>query len=232
MGLQRITDTVEALQWAGFRADRGYPSAGMPYPSTPVVSVNLYSSTAREVALEVTVYCSVADGGIVCEDQALEAAAVLEGIGAICQVGKCSFDGKSGLFSLSILARWVEEQEEEPEPETPPAQEPEEGPPTVLFNGEVLPYVTAFSALRSSEVVVSVGAADGIWTLTVEEKIPLAEVGFGMPTSNFTLAVRRGSMEETFRQCYQETMVRRETDRWMYQKRVAKTWEEPIVTFG
>ncbi len=228
MGLQRINETVEALQRAGFRADRGYPNTGMPYPSTPVVSVNLSCVTAREVALEVTVYSSVAYGGIVCEDKALEVAAVLEGIGAACEVGKCGFSGKTGLFSLSILAQWVEEEEEEQET---PSAKPVEVPPTVLFNDDVLPYATGFSAQRTAEVS-SVGAADGIWTVTVEELIPLKYVTFGAPTSSFSLAVKREGMEEKYSNCMLETLLRRETSQGLYQKRVAKTWNEPVVSFG
>lgn len=228
MGLQRINETVEALQSAGFRADRGYPNTGMPYPSTPVVAVNLHSQTADTVALAVTVYCSVAYGGIVCEDKALEVAAVLEGIGAACQVGSCDFSGKTGLFSLTILARWVEETEEE---EETPAAKPVEVPPTVLFNDEVLPYATGFSAERTAEVS-SVGASDGIWTVTVEELIPLKYVTFGAPTDDFSLAVKRDSVEEKYSNCVLQTLLRRETSQGLYQKRVAKTWSEPVVSLG
>ena len=228
MGLQRINEVIEALQSAGIRADRGYPNTGMPYPSAPVVAVNLHSQSAEEVALAVTVYCSVADSGILCEDKALEVAAVLEGIGAVCQVGSCSFSGKTGLFSATVLTKWVEETEEE---EEAPATQPAEVPPTVLFNDEALPYATGFSAQRSAEVS-SVGAADGVWTVTVEELIPLESVTFGAPTEKFSLAVQRDSMTETYSNCYLETLLRRETSQGLYQKRVAKTWSEPLVSFG
>lgn len=227
MGLQRINEVIAALQSAGFRADRGYPSTGMPYPSAPVVAVNLHSQTAEEVALAVTVYCSVADGGILCEDKALEAAAVLEGTGALCQVGACDFSGKTGLFSVTVLTKWVEKAEEG---ETP-AVKPVEVLPTVLLNDEALPYATGFSAQRTAEVS-SVGAADGIWTVTVEELIPLKYVTFGASASGFSLAIKRGSMEEKYSECYLETLLRRETSEGLYQKRVAKTWRDPIVSFA
>ena len=106
MGKQRILSVIEALTSAGFRAERGYPGKGMPYPDAPVVAVSLQEQTAERFTLAVRIYCTVELGGILCEDRAMDLVPVLEGLGADCTVGECSFSGKSGLFSICIQARW------------------------------------------------------------------------------------------------------------------------------
>ena len=107
MGRERITAVIDALQALGIRADRGYPGKGMPYPDAPVVAVSLQEQTAEKLTLAVRVYCTVEFGGIVCEDLSMDIVPILEGQGAACTVETCSFDGKSGLFSIPIYATWV-----------------------------------------------------------------------------------------------------------------------------
>lgn len=97
---------IEALKNAGFRAERGYPGKGMPYPDAPVVAVSLQEQTANSFRLAVRIYCTVELGGILCEDRALDMVPVLQKLGADCTVGPCGFDGKSGLFSICVLAGW------------------------------------------------------------------------------------------------------------------------------
>ena len=106
MGKQRILAVISALQSAGFRAERGYPGKGMPYPDAPVVAVSLQESSPERFILAVRIYCTVEQGGILCEDLSLDMVPVLQTLGADCTVGQCSFDGKSGLFSVCVQARW------------------------------------------------------------------------------------------------------------------------------
>ena len=106
MGKQRILSVIEALKSAGFRAERGYPGNGMPYPDAPVVAVSLQEQTRERFILAVRIYCTAPQGGIFCEDRAMDMVPVLENLGADCTVGPCSFNGKSGLFSLCVQAEW------------------------------------------------------------------------------------------------------------------------------
>ena len=106
MGKQRILSVIEALRSAGFRAERGYPGKALPYPNAPVVAVSLQEQTGQRFTLAVRIYCAAPQGGILCEDRALDMVPVLENLGADCTVGQCGFDGKSGLFSLCVQARW------------------------------------------------------------------------------------------------------------------------------
>ena len=67
----------------------------------------IYETKAkRGGALAVRIYCTAPQGGILCEDRALDMVPVLENLGADCTVGQCGFDGKSGLFSICVQARW------------------------------------------------------------------------------------------------------------------------------
>ena len=106
MGRKRITQVIDALQALGIRADRGYPGTGMPYPDAPVVAVSLQEQTRERFTLAVRIYCTAPQGGIFCEDRAMDMVPVLENLGADCTVGACGFDGKSGLFSVCVQARW------------------------------------------------------------------------------------------------------------------------------
>ena len=87
MGKQRILAVIAALQSAGFRAERGYPGKGMPYPDAPVVAVSLQEQTRERFTLAVRIYCAVPQGGIFCEDRAMDMVPVLENLGADCTVG-------------------------------------------------------------------------------------------------------------------------------------------------
>lgn len=106
MGKQRILAVIAALQSAGFRAERGYPGKGMPYPDAPVVAVSLQERSPERFILAVRIYCTVEQGGILCEDRAMDMVPVLEGLGAVCTLGECSFSGKSGLFCICVQAKW------------------------------------------------------------------------------------------------------------------------------
>lgn len=104
MGLQWIKKAVDALQQAGIRARRGYPAGKMPYLTAPAVGVSLEEATAEAVTVAVWVFAPLSDGGTACEDTAILAAETLARLGARYQIKCCDFDGRTGLFSLKVLA--------------------------------------------------------------------------------------------------------------------------------
>ena len=187
MGRQRITAVIEALQSLGIRADRGYPNKGMPYPDAPVVAVSLQEQTADKLILAVQVYCTVEFGGIVCEDLSMDIVPILEGQGAVCTVENCGFSGKSGLFSVRILARWDT------------AKKPELGF-TVQAGTQMLPYVTALSARRAVDRTQE-GAEDHGWFITVTELLPFSVQPEADLDESFTLTVSRLGGTESYPQC-------------------------------
>ena len=222
MGSQRINQVIDALQSAGIRADRGFPGKGMPYPDAPVVAVNLQQLRKDRVTLAVQVYCTVEFGGIVCEDLSMDIADLLEALEAECTVGNCSFDGKSGLFSIRILAEW----ETAPEPEIPF---------TVQVGATMLPFVTACSAKRDRELTMVAGdlaTEDKGWFITVTELLPLANKPEKDSDDRFTLILSRRGGTETYADCRWSEVYYEPTAEGMLRRRVARCWGERIIAVG
>ncbi len=109
MGLQRINSVVEALQAAQIRTQRGFPVERMPYLTTSVAGVCIERVQAETIVLAVRIFTPLEQGGASCEDTAMKAAEILESLGATCQIQSCSFDGKSGLFNMAVLATFKRE---------------------------------------------------------------------------------------------------------------------------
>lgn len=112
MGLQRINSVVAALQEAQIRAQRGFPVGKMPYLTTSVAGVCIELIQAHAVTLAVRIFTPLEHGGAACEDTAMQAAEILAQMGAACQIQSCSFDGKTGLFSMAVLATFKQEETE------------------------------------------------------------------------------------------------------------------------
>lgn len=219
MGNQRITQAIEALQLAGFRADRGYPSIGMPYPSAPVVAVNLQEQTPELVTLAATVYCTVDFGGIVCEDQALQLAQALGEIGGECTVGDCSFSGKTGLFSVTVTAVWPRSQAF-----------------TVQVGTSMLPNVTAVSARQTKTLVygeeAGVSVSDEGWQITVEEWLPFGSVPEEDSSDAFQVIISRPSGTECYEDCRWQSIEHAPVGNHVLRRRVARTWSPRTIALG
>ena len=222
MGSQRITEVIDALQSMGIRADRGFPGKGMPYPDAPVVAVNLQELRKDRVTLAIHVYCSVEFSGIVCEDLSMDIADLLEALGAECTVGNCGFDGKSGLFSIRILAAW----DTEAEPEIPF---------TVQVGANMLPFVTAFSAKRDrkfSMVAGDLAIEDDGWFITVTELLPLANMPEVDRNESFVLTLSRRGGTESYTDCRWSELYYEPTAEGMLRRRVARCWGERVIAVG
>lgn len=223
MGRERITEVIDALQSLGIRADRGYPGKGMPYPDAPVVAVSLQEQTAEKLTLAVQVYCTVEFGGTVCEDLSMDIVPILEGQGAACTVERCSFDGKSGLFSIPIYAAW----------DTAPIPE---AAFTVQVGDEMLPFVTAVSARRDVEKSLIDGSDifvdDGGWFITVTELLPLSNTPEADSTESFTLIVSRKGGTESYADCQWGELYYEPTAAGMIRRRVARCWGERAIAVG
>ena len=213
---------IDALQGVGIRADRGFPGKGMPYPDAPVVAVNLQELRKDRVTLAIHVYCTVEFSGIVCEDLSMDIADLLEAMGAKCAVGNCGFDGKSGLFSIRILAAWDT------------ASEPEI-PFTVQAGATMLPFVTTFSAKRDRDLRMVAGdlaIEDEGWHITITELLPLANVPEKDSDDSFTLILSRRGGTESYSDCRWSEVCYEPTAGGMIRRRVARCWGERAVAVG
>ena len=213
---------IDALQALGIRADRGYPGKGMPYPDTPVVAVTLQEQTADCLVLAITVYCTAEFSGTVCEDLSMDIADIVEGLGAGCTVENCGFSGKSGLFSLRILARW----------DTTPAQEPAF---TVQAGDKMLPFATEVTArwdLAYSLKEGNLTTQDNGWFITVTELLPLANAPELDSDYSFTLVISRKGGVESYTGCRWREILYQPTQSGLLRRRVARCWGDRAIAVG
>ncbi len=205
------------LRAAGIRADRGYPGKGMPYPDTPVVAVNLQKQTAREVTLAVRIYCSAEYSGTVCEDLAMQIVPLLEGIGAACSVGDCSFHSRSGLFYMQILALWNDRTQGF----------------TVAVDGVTLPYVTQVCAKRDgilSSAEAEASDSDTGWAVTVTELLPVQSSPQADSAATFSLTVTRPGGTVCYNLCSWEELYYEPTADGLIRRRVARCLGGRVVS--
>lgn len=220
--MDKVTSVVSALQDAGIRADRGYPSKMMIVPESPIVTVTVDASSQKETVLAVTVYGPADQGGRVCEELAQTTAEVLRGQKARCDVGPCRYDPDTGLYALPLLATWKNFSHN-----------------VVRIDGEMLAYVTDFSAVQTRQVEpvtdeetgqVNVVNEEVIWTVAVQELLPFSEVMEVDPMDAFTLSVVHDNCTETYPECYWLSITLEETDGGLIRKRIARSWVERTVT--
>ncbi len=225
MGLEWITKTVEALQQAGIRAQRGYCAEKMPSLDSPVVSVTVAQLQPDATVLAVQVFSSAAQGGLACENMALLAAESLLTIGGVCRVGACSFDGKTGLFSVVVQVSFTR----------PAAFDRCQ----VLMNGVALPYAVGFKASYSNDVTrtfdtdngepIFLYAKDG-WRLTIEEMLPADMPPEQENMDTFSLQYNRIGGKEFYRYCCWESIVLEPTPSGIRRVRIAISGRPPEIT--
>ncbi len=219
--MRYVDNAVQALQGAGIRAHRGFPDGLAPALSGPVVAVTVEQSDQKQLVLAATVYGPGAQGGRVCEELAQQAAQVLRGARAACQVEGCRFDAESGLFSVKVTAKWRNSLQ-----------------CIVQVDHDSLAYVTEFSAVQTRQVQqvedpdtgeVSVVNEEVIWTVAIQELLPFTE---GMEVDHkeaFTLRVRHESFTEFYPECYWLSITLEEVDGGLLRKRIARSWTERII---
>ena len=101
--VNKMISVLTALNQAGIRAKRGTLNDKVILPASPVAVVYPEKSEPERITVAVEVFGTKA---VICEDMAYEAVAVLNDLRASCTVDSCHYSGKTGLFSVKILARW------------------------------------------------------------------------------------------------------------------------------
>ena len=176
-----LENAVQALRTAGFDTERGFFGAGIQRITGPVCAVNLQSAALFSGSCTVTVrVLSPAElGAEDCEDAALQAAQALRGDASACHVGRCSFDGRTGLFSVEITAVFLTDL------------------PSVTLGTTAMKYVRSFTSWRTGE-------NDGVnwsaepWEFQIEEYIPLGCEEQEFPEENFTVSYTRDGKTEGY----------------------------------
>lgn len=219
--MKRVAYTIEALQEAGIRAERGFSGEMVPAITDPVAAVTVEHSDQKKIVLAVTVFGPGKQGGRACEERAQTVADVLRGKRGVCQVGNCRFDGESGLFSVKVTAVWLESLHN-----------------TVQIDNVTLPYATDFSAVQTRQVQQITDPETGekrvvneevIWTVAIQELLPFREVMVVDHKDAFTLRVKHDGCTEVYPECYWLSITLEESDGGLIRKRIARSWTERVI---
>jgi hypothetical protein len=221
---EKIAQVLAALQAENIQAIRGYPGNKIAAVVKPVAAVSMNQYTDRFLTLAVDVLGPTEFDGSACENLAVNVAGVLTDIMATCTVGNCEFSGKTGLFSVRVLARWYRELGY-----------------AVDIDDETIAHVTACRAEKDTVRVPYVDSATGdilttvdrnVWTVTITDIWPLNEKLPVERTDAFTLFVMRPGGMEAYIQCVWEQITLEETPAGVLRTRVAKTYQDRTVGEG
>lgn len=112
MGSYSVGQAIVKLYLAGIRTQRGYPGSLMPQITDTVAAVNLHKSSPEGVTI-VAEICTPMDKGVyACEDTAKLVDEAWTKAGAVVTYGGHKFDGKSGLYQMSVYGEWKNEVED------------------------------------------------------------------------------------------------------------------------
>lgn len=220
----KISEVLSILQASEIQAIRGYPGSKIQAVLNPIAAVSLDKFTDRILSLAIDVYGPTEQGGAACETLAVTVAELMTEKMALCTVGNCEFSGKTGLFSVRVLAQWYRELEY-----------------AVQINDEDVDHVIAFQAEKSIVQVPFVDSATGdvltkvernVWEITVTDIWPLDQKMPAELTAAFTLFVMRPGGLEAYEQCTWEKITLEETPAGVLRTRVARTYRDPVVGQG
>lgn len=191
MGQLILEQIVQALNNAGFPAERGYPQGKARTIDQPCCAVNLHSAdvSARQITARIQVVTPMELGAAVCEQAALEVAEVLNALGGQCSISACIHDSRTGLFSVDVIGTYTADK------------------PQIWINGLELQYVQSFSVWRTLDSTVTTWS-EAQWKFRLEEWIPAGQTEQSLPEESFTLVHAGEHGTETFPQAT-----------WTYRKR-------------
>ncbi len=213
MGSSILALVLSALREAGFAADHAYPGQKFCHITDPVAAVHLekVESASGTVTVEVNILCPAAMGGAACELAALRAAEVLRQRGALCVQKGCRFEGGAQAFSVPVMAAFAS---------ASGGEEKEIGPGFLAFlNERQQTFARFFSGEEScgaqAEYAMGQPGAVGIcggtklWTVRLEELIPVGETEAEEPEGAFDLRIETEKKVEVYRGCRWKS-IRRE----------------------
>lgn len=229
MELNWIEQIIEALESVDIPAQRGYPSGLMPSLTEPVATVSIQKAESNAMTAAVQIYSPVSQGGIACENLALQAAEALRTIGATCVVGSCSFSGKGGLFGLPLQVTFTKEQAVVPSTVTQPKVDIDG-----IVVANVVDVATAFTstAVKSKDTAtgeIGMVAGEKRWTVTIEDLVAPSRSPQEEVKDGFTVTITRSGGKETYSGCCWDKITTEVTEKGTRRIRVAITCNEPVV---
>ena len=115
MGNTLLGKSIIYLHTHKILARRGYPGTMMPHITEPVVAINIHKVTPEGMTIVAEVCSPMSKGVYACEDLARQINEIWTEKGATVTFGGHNFDGKSGLYQMSVYGYWpyVTEETEE-----------------------------------------------------------------------------------------------------------------------
>lgn len=93
-------------------ARRGYPGSLMPHITDTAVVVNIHKYSPEGIVLVAEICAPMTKGMHACEDMAKRIDALWSEDGGVVTYGGHKFDGKSGLYQMSLYGQWLNATEE------------------------------------------------------------------------------------------------------------------------
>jgi len=182
-----------------------YPGQTLPQILGPVAAVHLHKvdNGSRTVTVEVSILCPSSMGGAACEEAALNAAAALQGVQAVCVQNGCVYNGMTQLYSVSILATFYGIPQESDCTMGVGFQihlDSVYHPWAVAFTEEKVREQTLEYATRSP-VAVAITSGSYYWNLRLEELVPPGFTETAEPEEEFQLRVVREGKTEIYGPC-------------------------------
>ena len=217
-----VGNVIDALKGADIRADEAYPGRRIPALTGPVAAVRLgkIDRSVRTTAVEVVIMSPAAGGGSLCENTALRAVEVLQGMGGTCVKNVCKFDEMADVFYIDMEAVFFG---------TAMENRWSAGPGYSITIGEQpMTHVVSFSAQRATDDKVT-KLADAKWTFVMEELLPPGTSEPADPTEPFALSVVRALGDELFTGCKFTSQTREDTIRGVTQIRKGTAENRTVV---
>ena len=191
MGQMIVDRVVQMLRDGGIRTEAAFPESKLVRIEEPVAAVSLQNAEPKKYTAEVLVEILAPQeiGGYLCQKKALEACAILETGGGVCQQGKCQFLRNGNLFRVPIyvtfrFAARAGNVESLPKP-------------SIVAGGMSLGYVTAFSSIQKGDG----GETEAPWEVTVEEFFPWGVWNTMEPEEPFALELQYQGNVERYKNC-------------------------------
>ena len=195
MGSMTVREVIQMLDEGGIRAEEAFPAQLISRVTAPVAAVSLWEVDQEKdtVTIQVEILGPKESGGYACQSKAQEACRILAVAGAVCRQGSCSFQSKSNLFRVQILAVFVPQEQV-----------------TITAGQWLLSYACGFSSEQTKEDEAD--SLEGMpWEITVEEFFPWGVQDTLEQEEPFVLEVHCLGNVEHYAGC-----------RWIYRKRKAE----------
>lgn len=215
MGMDRVSQTLQALKDAEIQAKRGFPKERMPQLTEPVVTVHVERISEEETVLLVRVFS--AQDGAQCEDLAWQVKNLLAGLDALCVIGPCRYENQAGVFFCEVTASWQKEAD-----------------CTVRVLNKTLQYAVEVTTERELSRVRVLDAETGEtveecrdqgWTITIEERLPADYQPESDTTDEFTIYIYRAGGSERYQKCHWMNILLENVPGGIRRRRVARTWD-------